>query len=616
MLDSIIVRNAPIGICAFDRNDDLILFNNAMESILGVSAEDVIGKNLFCNIPYHMFEVDPGLRELYINTKSSLKESFKQRMPMTTPLGKHIFLSIRMVPFFNESGDYEGIVAYMEEVSENYYKEKTLIDEIYKFRNLESIYKSIPIIAFNWSGQLGWPVKYVSENISQLGYSKEDFESGSLKYIDIVHPEDVDKLISDVAAFESTDQIYLSEDYRLVSKSGDVIWVNEISLLSENGGDHPFRYDGIIVDITDRKMKEKELEQSKAHIESIFRATPVGIGVVSDRTFIEVNDKLCEMLGYSREELIGQNSRMIYPDKESYEYVGLEKYGLISEKGTGVVETRMACKNGVIIDVILSSSPIYPESLSKGVTFAVLDITTMKNTERELQERTAELEQLNRLKDLFSDIIRHDLLSPASAISGYTEALEEIEADEIKLHFLHMISRCNKKLFNLLESASRYEKLNSIEEIDYYTIDIAGIFKCVISDFSQEIKNKGITVKFSCDNPCYSRVNPFVSEVFMNLLSNAIKYGPENSVISIDFIDEGNFWKVTVTDCGNEIPDSDKPFLFDRFKRADKKGVKGTGLGLAIVKRIMELHDGDYGVEANPEGKGNVFWVSFYKIME
>ncbi|WP_342304117.1 PAS domain S-box protein [Methanolobus sp. ZRKC5] len=468
MLDSIIVRNAPIGICAFDRNDDFILFNNAMESILGVSAEDVIGKNLFRDIPNHTLDGNPGLRQLYINTKSSLKESFKQRMHVITPLGKHIFLSVRMVPFFSESGDYEGIVIYLEEVSENYYKEKVLIDEIYNVRNLESIYKCIPIITFSWSCQEGWPVKYVSDNISQLGYSKEDFESGGMRYIDIVHPDDIEKLASDVAAFESTDQVYLSEDYRLVSKAGDVIWVNEISLLSENGGDHPFRYNGIIIDITERKMKEKELKQSKARIESIFRAVPTGIGVVSDRAFVEVNDNLCEMLGYSRGEFVGQNSRMIYPDDETYEHVGLEKYSLINERGTGIVETRMARKDGVIIDVILSSCPIYPESFSKGVTFAVLDITNMKNAERELQKHTKELEQLNHLKDLFSDIIRHDLLSPASTISGYTETLEELEVDEKKLRFLRMISESNKKLINLLESACRYEKLNSIEEIDYH----------------------------------------------------------------------------------------------------------------------------------------------------
>ncbi|WP_340820411.1 PAS domain S-box protein [Methanolobus sp. WCC4] len=614
VLDQVVVQNAPIGICVLDRNDDLILFNSSMEAILGVAEEEVVGKNLFRDIPARTLEGDPGLGQLYLDTKRSLKASFKQRMSITTPAGKHIFISVHMVPFFGEGGDHEGIIAYVEEVSENYYKERLLIDEIYKFRNLESIYRNIPFIAFRWSGQEGWPVQYVSDNISQLGYTKEDFLSGGLRYIDIVHPDDAEMLVSDVDAFESTDQIYFSDDYRLVSKDGDVIWVNEISLLTEDGGETPFRYDGIVLDITDRKMKEREIERSKAHIESIFRATPAGIGVASDRIFVEVNDKLCEMLGYSREELLGQSSRMIYPDDRSYEYVGAEKYSLMSETGIGVVETRMVCKNGEVIDVILSSTPINSESLSEGVTFVVLDITHLKDTERELQKRTEELEQLNSLKDLFSDIIRHDLLNPANAIGAYAQLLEEQETDEEKLHYLSRISESNDSLVSLLESASRYEKLNSLEEVDFERMDIVLLFRNALSGLSRQMESKGVTVEFSCDGPCYADVNPFVSEVFVNLLSNAIKYGPEKGVVSIDVTDEGGFWKVAVTDRGSGIDDEDKPYLFDRFRRADKKGIKGTGLGLAIVKRIMELHGGDYGVYDNPEGKGSVFWVTFNKV--
>lgn len=617
MLDSFIIQDAPIGICAFDRNDELILFNRSMEIILGLSAEDVMGKILFGDLSGCIFEKGPGFGQLYFDTKSSLKASFKQCMSLTTPAGKHIFISVRMMPFLTEDENYGGIIAYVEEVSERYYKEKLLIDEIYKFnkfRKLESIYGNIPIIAFRWSGQEGWPVQYVSDNISQLGYTKEDLVSGDLRYIDIVHPDDVEKLMSDVDAFEGTDQIYFSDDYRLISKEGDIVWVNEISLLTEDGGDTPFRYDGIIIDITDRKMKERELERSKAHIESILRATPAGIGVLSDRVFMEVNEKFCEMLGYSREELIGQNTRVMYPDDESYEYVGMEEYSMMNKTGVGMLETRMVRKNGEVMDVILGLTPIYSEPLSECVTFAVLDITDLKNTERELQKRTVELEQLNSLKDLFSDIIRHDILNPASVIGAYAQLLEEMEVDEKKLHFLRKILESNADLIVLLESASRYEKLNSIDEIDFEKIDIADLLRCTISDLSRQIESKGVNVELSSDGPCYTYANPLVSEVFINLVSNALKYGPEADVISVRIIDEGNFWKVTVTDRGSGVNDEDKPFLFDRFRRADKKGIKGTGIGLAIVKRIMELHSGNYGVEDNPEGKGSVFWVTFNKI--
>jgi PAS domain-containing protein len=77
MLNPFIVQNAPIGICVFDRNDDLLLFNRSMEAILSVSSEDMLGKNLFRDLPACMLEGDSCLGQLYRDTKSSLKVSFK-----------------------------------------------------------------------------------------------------------------------------------------------------------------------------------------------------------------------------------------------------------------------------------------------------------------------------------------------------------------------------------------------------------------------------------------------------------------------------------------------------------------------------------------------------------
>jgi len=99
----------------------------------------------------------------------------------------------------------------------------------------------------------------------------------------------------------------------------------------------------------------------------------------------------------------------------------------------------------------------------------------------------------------------------------------------------------------------------------------------------------------------------------VNLLSNAIKYSPDNEVVDIHFQDDGSHWKITVTDRGEGVSDESKEYVFERFKRADKKGIKGTGLGLAIVRSIVELHDGKYGVADNPEGKGSMFWITLKK---
>ncbi len=92
---------------------------------------------------------------------------------------------------------------------------------------------------------------------------------------------------------------------------------------------------------------------------SLFKVAPTGIGMVSDRVFTQVNKKLCSMLGYSKEELLGMNSRVIYPTEEEYLRVGVEKYAQIREQGTGTVETVWVKKDGSMINVLLSSAPLH-----------------------------------------------------------------------------------------------------------------------------------------------------------------------------------------------------------------------------------------------------------------
>lgn len=158
----------------------------------------------------------------------------------------------------------------------------------------------------------------------------------------------------------------------------------------------------IATDVTGHKRTERALRHSEARLQSIFRAAPTGIGVVSNRVVTEINDKITEIVGYSREEMVGQSARLVYPSDEEYEYVGREKYAQISARGTGTVETRWQHKNGQIMDILLSSTPIDPGHLEVGVTFTALDITARKETERALQ---ASREEMRILIDSIDDIV-------------------------------------------------------------------------------------------------------------------------------------------------------------------------------------------------------------------
>jgi len=167
----------------------------------------------------------------------------------------------------------------------------------------------------------------------------------------------------------------------------------------------------------------------------------------------------------------------------------------------------------------------------------------------------------------------------------------------------------------MIESTSRFARLEDIDDLDFRNMDLGVILHDVADSFGTQLAEKNMTLDIKVDGHYPSKVNPIVEGVFANYISNAIKYGHSNSNIMIDIGDLDGEWKINVRDSGDGIPDAAKELVFDRFKRLaqKKKGVKGTGIGLAIVKRIVDLHGGRVGVEDSPAGKGSVFWATFKK---
>lgn len=170
-----------------------------------------------------------------------------------------------------------------------------------------------------------------------------------------------------------------------------------------------------------KNLKAKKiLEARDIQLETVLSAAPIGIGVVVDRVFQEVNDFFCEMTGYSREELIGQSSRVVYPSDDDFDGVSKYKYAQIREKGTYSVETRFQRKDGKIIHVILSSKPLDYNDWSKGVSFTALNITKRKEAENLLSRRIV---FENLVSKVASDFLN---LSVGDIDRGLTEALKKI----------------------------------------------------------------------------------------------------------------------------------------------------------------------------------------------
>jgi PAS domain S-box-containing protein len=162
-------------------------------------------------------------------------------------------------------------------------------------------------------------------------------------------------------------------------------------------------------DITQQKRGEVRLRESETRLRSIIYVAPIGIGVVADRIILEVNDRLCRMTGYPAEELVGHPARKIYATQEEFDRVGDLKYGEIRKTGTGSIETQWMRKDGTVIDVLVSSTPLNPADMSAGVTFTALDITERKRADAALRESEARYRSLSEFsQDMIYVIDRDD----------------------------------------------------------------------------------------------------------------------------------------------------------------------------------------------------------------
>ena len=405
---------------------------------------------------------------------------------------------------------------------------------------------------------------------------------------------------------------YLQPGQTLTKKDGTKIPA-EMNITFVTHDHHNYAL-AVVRDIAARMDMESRLAKTKQVMELAMEGADLGMWDWNLRTDeVMYNERWAEMIGYKVKDIknnIQSWKKLVHPD--DMEVVDNKINEHISRK-TPFFEAEFRMKNskdrwqwilarGKITEWDKNNEPFR-------FTGTTMDLDERKKVEEELRHS-------NELKDLFTDIMRHDLLNPAGNIRGFSEVLYEMEDDPKKSKIIDSVQRNTNRLIDMIETAAKFAKLEATEELELQGIDIMASLRNVIEQFEQQLHDKNMNLYVRADGNYPAMLNPIVEEIFANYISNAIKYSPENTEISIDVADLNYEWMVTVTDSGEGIPDDSKPLVFDRFKRVNKSGVKGTGLGLAIVKKIAELLGGSVGVENNPEGDGSMFWVKLKKYHE
>jgi PAS domain S-box-containing protein len=245
---------------------------------------------------------------------------------------------------------------------------------------------------------------------SLMGRTKEEILS---MRADQLHPEDVVKETMDIFKKQSEKEDIMQETL-VLAKDGKRVPVSISTALTYVDGKKYLI--GIFRDISERKKMQDVLYESERMLEGILRAVRVGIGVIEQRTIKWTNEYLAKMLGYSVEEMRGNNTRFLYVSDEDYERVGKVLYDQIKDKQEGCMEMRLRKKDGQELDTLLTASFISGADPSGSAVFAIQDITEQKKAKDLL------LQNEQRFKALFME-------SPVSIIIHDKETGEIVDAN-------------------------------------------------------------------------------------------------------------------------------------------------------------------------------------------
>ena len=360
---------------------------------------------------------------------------------------------------------------------------------------------------------------------------------------------------------------------------------------------------------SDLQTSRNNLQSAKDYIDNIIKSLIDTLIVTdSDGTIKMINKSALELLGYNRDEIIGEKLSIIFPEQDLPKDERLiDTY--IRKKYVSKAEVRYQTKNGEIIPVSISSSVIKDiNDEIDGVVFVAQDISDYKRAE--LLARSSEaLERSNKELEQFAYVASHDLQEPLRMISSYVQLLKRRYADNLDSdanEFIDFAVDGAERMKILIKDLLAFSRIGTKGE-EFKITSTQTILEEIISNLEISIKENNVVITI---DPLPDLVvdRTQIMQLFQNLISNAIKYrGDKSPKIQIEVQDKYSEWLFSFKDNGIGLEPKYADKIFVIFQRLHGKGeYSGTGIGLSIAKRIVERHGGQIWVESEP-GKGSTF---------
>jgi two-component system NtrC family sensor kinase len=591
------------GIVVFDQAFKIIFANQMASEVTGISKENLIGRDFFTVIGKHDKEFFEGTA----TRGEGIGEKLCTEMTILTPQGQVKDAEVCIALARSDAGEVKTY-AYIRDITARKKFEKDLKDSEEKLRTLfERVRHGLFI-----SSKEGKFLDCNQALLEMLNYpTKEGFLNIDIAQDLYVNPEDR-------KAFQERiekDGYVKDMEVEFKKKNGDKITVLLTGHPIKNEGGEVVGYQGINLDISERKRIENELREANEFFMNLIESSVDGIIAADMKGNIFIFNKGAKALtGYTAEEVIGKAPiTEIYPEgvaKEVMKKLRSPEYGGVGKLTP--TQFNVLNKAGEEIPIQLSAALIYDGAGKETASVGIFtDLRPRLMMEKKLQETHVQLVSSEKMASLgkLAAGIAHEINNPLGGILIYSSLMiEDLPEEDPKKGDLARIvqeaGRCKEIVKSLLEFARQTEPKMEPNDINRAIND--GLFFLVNQALFHNIK---IVKKFDPFLPFVKGNASQLKQVFMNIIVNAAEAIHGSGTLTITTSHDAHRKRVFVefTDTGEGIPEENLTRIFDPFFTTKDVG-KGTGLGLATSYGIVEDHGGKINVKSKV-GEGTTFTI-------
>ncbi len=613
---ALVAERTTNAVVLTDVSRRIVWVNNGFTRITGYTAEEVIGRS-----PGSLLQFE----QTDMQTVRRLREALDEQQPIRCELrnrgkhGKDYWLDIDIQPIHDEKGVLTGFVAIESDITQQKEREEALRigEERWSF-------------ALEGAGQGVWDWDLTTEEIvfsplwkRMLGYEPHEVGRTLADWADRVHPDDLPAAQAALKGHLDGHANVYSCEHRIRRADGKYAWVLARGMVvrrDEQG--RPLRIVGTIYDVSERKASELELRETTAYLD-VYRKMVDRHAIVTetdaDGTILQVNDAFCRISGYTREELIGKNHRILNSGRHPAS-MWAELYRTCTAGGCWHGEVCNRAKDGTEHWLDSTVAPLYDDDTGRLRGFFAIrsDITALH------QART-QAEAANHVKSEFLANMSHEIRTPLTAIMGYTEILREESLLENArpqvIRTIDTVRAAGEHLLTVINDILDVSKIEAgkmtVERVD---TDLIRLVHEVEALMRPRAAGKGVQLETRLLTPIPDRVliDPTrLRQILMNLLGNATKFTEAGRVqLHLRVCDpaegatEGATIEFRVTDTGPGMTPEQAATLFMPFVQVDASITRqhgGTGLGLTICRRLAGLMGGDVQLASTAPGKGSSF---------